>query len=411
MLISGKFLKSPLEAPMLVTHILGDCPSCKSKNCFGNVSVQSDHVLRGCRRCKHKNYVWLPEIRKKVLYLDQFFFSGAFRGGDPRFIEAAERVKQAAHLQLLVAPYSSVHEDETLQWRGYKGFNNVDLLEFIKAVSRGSEFHPDYEVETKQVTNAWCAFLKGEPPEFVLDRDDALEGALDEWDNYYRIDVSGYYKDVELTRSLKGQAVDGLINAFDQWRVSTRTFEQDVALETLVTAKNYLESYVTMISRIAQGDHEALLDSPIVTQVVQQMLHWLPKDQPLDEQLKRCAEFFRSEHFQQVPNLWISARMFATLKAMVKRGAYANSDEARRRLSGVFEDVKHISLYAPYCDAFFMDQPMADLVRQPSVDLHGRYGVRVFSLNNLTQFFEWIDELGCGMTDDHKAGIEAAYPK
>lgn len=399
---------------MIVTRILGDCPSCKSKNCFGNVSVHNDHVLRGCKYCKHKTYVWLPEIRKKVLYLDQFFFSGAFRGGDPRgdprFVEAAARVKQAAHLQLLVAPYSSVHEDETRLWRGHKEFTNVDLLDFIKATSRGSEFHPDYQVEETQVMDAWTAFLKGESPQIALEIDDALEGALDEWDDYYRIDVGGYYKDVELMRSLKVQAVDALVNAFEQWRLSTRTLEQDIALETFFAGKKYLDSYITKISRIAQGDAEALLDSTMITRIVEQMLHWLPKDQPLDLQLKRCAEFFQSEHFHQVPSIWISARMFATLKAMVKRGAYAKPDDARRRMSGVFEDIRHISIYAPYCDAFFMDQPMADLVRQPSVDLQGRYGVRVFSLNNLDKFFEWIDELENGMSDDHKAGIEAAYP-
>lgn len=396
---------------MLVTHILGDCPGCKGKDCFGNVSVYRDHVLRGCRRCKHENRVWLPVIHKKVLYLDQFFFSGAFRGGDPRFVEAAERVKKAAQLQLLVAPFSSIHEDETRQWRGYDGLNNADLLAFIKDVSHGSEFHQDYHVETMQVTKAWNAFLKDAPPEYVLEVDDAIEGALDEWDNYYRVDVDGYYKDVELKRSLKGQAVDGLIGTFDQWRVSTRSFEQDVALEIHESAKNYLNTYVTMITRIAQGDYNALVDSPIVSQVVEQMLHWLPKDQPLDQQLKRCAEFFRSEHFQQVPNLYISARIYATLKDMVKRGAYANHTLARKRLNGFFEDVSHISLYAPYCDAFFMDQPMAELVRQPSVDLQGRYGVRVFSLNKLAQFFEWLDELECSMSNEHKAGIEAAYPQ
>lgn len=50
------------------------------------------------------------------------------------------------------------------------------------------------------------------------------------------------------------------------------------------------------------------------------------------------------------------------------------------------------------------------LVRQPSVDLQGSYGVRVFSLNNLDQFFEWNEELERGMSDNHKAYIEEAYP-
>ncbi|WP_085706074.1 MULTISPECIES: hypothetical protein [Pseudomonas] len=395
---------------MLVTHILGDCPGCNGKSCFGNVSVRDDHVLRGCLRCKHHISVWLPEIRKKVLYLDQFFFSSAFRGGDPRFVEAADRVKKAASLQLLVAPYSSIHEDETHQWRGYKEFNKTDLLAFIKEVSGGAKFQQDYDVETTQVTKAWSAFLKGEPSGYVLEDDDAIEGPLDQWDDYFRIDVPDYFKDVELNRFLKGQSVDGLIDLFDRWQASTQTFDQDVAQEVQAVADNYLSTYITMIQRLARGDAQAMLDSPIVSQVVEQMLHWLPKDQGLTERLKQCAEFFRSEHFRQVPNLYISARMYATLKAMVKRGAYANREEARKRLNGFFEDVKHISLYAPYCNAFFMDQPMADLVRQPSVNLEGRYGVRVFSLNNLTEFFEWIDDLERGMSDDHKAGIEAAYP-
>jgi hypothetical protein len=42
----------------------------------------------------------------------------------------------------------------------------------------------------------------------------------------------------------------------------------------------------------------------------------------------------------------------------------------------------HVSMYAPYCDAFVMDTPMAELVRQPTVAFEQRYGVKVFSLRN-----------------------------
>ncbi|WP_223181930.1 hypothetical protein [Pseudomonas fragi] len=396
---------------MLVNRVLGDCPRCKAQQCFGNVSVRRDHVLRGCRYCKYHSEIWLPEIRKKVVYLDQFFFSAAFRGEDPRFVEAAERVKQAAHLQLLVAPYSSIHEDETHQWRGHKGFTKADLMEFIKAAARGVEFQRDYEVESVQITKAWSAFLKGGPTQYIFEDHDAIEGDLAEWDDYYRIDVSGYFKDIEMVRSLKGEAVDALLNVFDNWRKSTQTFEQDVALDMLTAGNNYLNTYITMAVRLAKGDFDALLDSPMVTKVVESMLRWLPDDHPLEQRLQRCADFFGSEHFNQVPNLHISSRMFATLKSMVRRGAYSNRKEARRRLNGVFEDIRHISLYAPYCDAFFMDQPMAEIARQPGVDLENRYSVRIFSLNNLTEFYEWIDSLVAGMTDEHRAGVESAYPR
>jgi len=140
------------------------------------------------------------------------------------------------------------------------------------------------------------------------------------------------------------------------------------------------------------------------------MRDYLPKDMPESEQLQRCVEFFGSEHFIEVPHQWISARIFATLKGMVKRGAYGNRTEARKRLSGIFEDIAHISLYGPYCDAIVMDTPMAELVRQPTVGLESRYGVKVFSLSNWEEFLAWLDQLEAGMSAEHRIGIETAYP-
>ena len=97
----------------LVSYVHGDCPNCGAKASFGNVAVRQHYVLQGCMHCSFQTKLWLPEIRKKIIYLDQFFFSGAMRGNDPRIGAAVERVKRLCHLQLLVAPYSSVHEDET----------------------------------------------------------------------------------------------------------------------------------------------------------------------------------------------------------------------------------------------------------------------------------------------------------
>lgn len=72
--------------------------------------------------------------------------------------------------------------------------------------------------------------------------------------------------------------------------------------------------------------------------------------------------------------------------------------------------MKHIATYAPYCQAFVMDQPMAALMAQPTVALERRYGVRVFSLNNWDDFMRWLDGLEAAMSDEHRAGLKAAYP-
>jgi hypothetical protein len=57
-----------------------------------------------------------------------------------------------------------------------------------------------------------------------------------------------------------------------------------------------------------------------------------------------------------------------------------------------------------------MDQPMAALMAQATVALERRYGVRVFSLNNWGDFMAWLDGLEAAITDEHGAGLEAAYP-
>lgn len=196
---------------MLVSRVIGDCPGCGGKNRFGNVSVRRDSVLRGCMTCKYSTTVWLPEIRKQILYLDQFFFSHAFRAKEPRFVDAARRISDVSSLQLLVAPFSSVHEEETHQWRSY----GEDLMAFIKTASRGHEFEPAYDVERTQILRAFRTFLEGRSPNFTLQERDALESDVHGWDDYFRIDVGRYIGDVELVRNLKRESIESLVECFD----------------------------------------------------------------------------------------------------------------------------------------------------------------------------------------------------
>jgi len=379
---------------MIVTKILGDCPKCGGKNSFGNVSVCGDHVLRGCKICKYSETVCLPTVRKKIIYLDQCFFSSAFREGDSRFVEAAQRIRQLCAHQLLVSPFSSIHEDETHQWSGYNGKNKDDLMEFIKATSRGHEFEPAYVVERTQIIRAFQAFLANHSPEFTVKERDVVRSDIHEWENYFRIDVGRYRGDIDQIRKLKHQSVEQLLDIFDGWRQSANTFEQDLAIEMRDAGKAYLDSYFQYLSRLNDdNDYDVLLERPIISMVVEHMLFCFSKEKQLKECLKQISNFFLSEHFAKIPYEWVSTRMLVTLKDMVKRGAYRNREKALQSLSGVFYDIEHIATYAPYCDAFIMDNAMADLVSKPYVDLEKRYGVKVFSLNTWNELFAWLDTI------------------
>jgi hypothetical protein len=390
---------------MMVTRILGDCPGCGGKSSYGNVDVYDHYVLRGCRLCKYSMQIPLPPIQKSILYLDQCFFSGAFRKGDPRFTTIVNRIKEIAALQLVVVPYSSVHEDESHQWE-----HRAELMKFIKATSRGQHFEPTYRVEQVQILRAFESWLKGQSTDYCIEERDVLGSNVHCWEGYFRVEAGRYLGNIELLREAKRSSVTSLLDLFDEWRKSTSSFEEDVVLELSAFGRNYLETYWTFVCRMAKGDYNALFDSPVVYQVVQNMLRFLPKELPPDQALHRCAEFFGSEIFSKTPYPSIEARSFAQLKDMVRGGAYKNRNKAASRLSGLFYDLKHIATYAPYCHGFVMDQPMAELVKHPRLALEATYGVKVFSLNNLDELLLWLDTLEASMTEEHKEGLDAAYP-
>lgn len=395
---------------MLITTIIGDCPKCGAKNQYGNVSVQNDQVIRGCMRCDYGIVIPLPKIRKKILYLDQFFFSNSFKEKDMRFVEVAKRISDLSDSQLLVVPYSSIHQDETHQWGGFDGKNRDDLMEFIKSTSRGHKFNAYYEIENRQIIKAFNAFMRGKSPLFELQQQDVIPQSIHGWDDYFRIDVDSYFKDIEDVKRLKLQGVDELINAFDSWRRSTKTFEQDVVYELKSAAEIYVNAYMRYCNRIAGGEYEALIDSPIISWIVQDLLDSFSENTSYEIRMTKIFEFFGSEYFANIPYQWVSVRVFSVLKDMVKRGAYLSREKSIKKFSGFFQDIEHVSFYAPYCDAFFMDKAMAELVSDPRIDIENRYAVKVFSLNNFEVFVKWLDGLESEMTKEHRAGLVAAYP-
>jgi hypothetical protein len=328
-------------------------------------------MLRGCIKCRYSSHVPLPPMRKKVLYLDQFFFSNAFKQGDQRFLNAAALISQLAASQLVAVPYSTAHEDETQQWRGYGGHTKDDLMKFIKSSARGHQFEAAYDVERNQLIRAFDAYRAGHPATYSPQVEEAVAGRIHDWDDYFWIDVKSYIGDVEVKRALKKQSVEQLVDLFPAWRTSTRTYDEDVGFELRGSAENYFRYYVKYVFRVGNGDYKALFDSPIMSMVVEDLMRYDMKTSA-DERLEKVKGFLLSEHLGQAPYQWISTRLFASLKHMVKHGAYKDRDDAIQRLSGFCDDVTHVSTYAPYCDAVVIDKAMGALVNDPRIDLSAR---------------------------------------
>lgn len=389
---------------MIVTHVLSNCPRCDHER-FGNVMVLRNHVLRGCGRCDHSIRLPLPETRKRVIYLDQPFFSGAFRGGDQRFVDLAAKIQRLSAYQLLTSPRSFAHDAEAVQWA-----RGAELIEFIKRTTRGHRFNQGYEVEQTQIMNGFRTWLDGGSPDYISEQKEALTQDVHRWDHYLFVDVRRSLGDPNEIRERKETSTQALVAIFDDWCQSQSTFDQDVTAELASIAKVYRDTYADYVVRVGSGDVEAMFTAPIFSMVIERMRRYLPDEMDVREQLRKCAKFFMTPHFASLPYQYIHSRACALLKNKVKNGAYANRDRATEAVGGFFYDLDHIAHYAPYCDAIAMDKPMAEMMTDRRIDLETRFGVKVFSLSNLAEFHGWLDDIEAQMSEEHRQAVRAAYP-
>ena len=346
------------------------------------------------------------QTRKSILYLDQHFFSSVYRGNDPQWATAMQRIRELLDLQLVAVPYSSTHEAEADFYS-----QRDDLVQFIQRVARGHHFEPYYHVEATQILKAFQAYLANKPASYNKEERDALPSSVHDWDGPYSVSVFRAASDVARKRECKQRAVEELVNTLSNWAASKNTFEQDMALELSDSARILMENYARKTGRLWSGDFSALLDSPVSASVVEDMVYVLSIKQMQGEAARIIPAFFSSKHFADVPAQQLSARLFSTFKKRVREGAYPNPEKAREKLSGFLFDVQHSVTYVPYCDAYFTDRFMADLLNDRLVDAEGTFGCTVFSVSKTAEFFGWLDDVKSRMTADHADGLAWAYPE
>lgn len=390
----------------LVSYIIGACPSCGTPESYGNVMVGGNTLSRGCLQCKHWDRIPLPELQKKVIYLDQFFFSHAFRGKHRMFVEAQKRITDLALAQQIVAPYSNLHEDESQLWTEAQ---RAPLLKFIKQTSLGHKFSYEYEVKNRQIHRAFQAFLASGPTAHTVERSDALERDVNEWDGYIWIDVVSFLDKHDDLKMRKDRSIEDLLDAFDAWTTSPSTFNEDVQFELRSSAKSYIEHYVDYVERIVSRDPTVFLTANENSMMIESLLHYQDK-QPASLRMQRIQAFFQSDYFANVPEERIGSELFALLRHRLRQGEYKNKDKNRDRFGGLFYDIRFISTYAPYCDAMVVDNLMFQWATDPLIDLPKRFGVRLFSRRNWDEFLTYLADLAASQRPEVDEALKMIRP-
>lgn len=394
---------------MLITHYLDQpCPKCGVTGKYGNVTVHRDVLKRGCNHCREWTSFYLPEVHKKIIYLDQFFLSHAFRAKEQPFVDAAHRIADMAARQLIVCPYSSVHTKETHLWRDEQ---QHDLFQFIKQTARGQKFNEDFEIKRIQLNRAFAAFRSASNIIQPIEKSDALREEIDTWDDYFWIDMRPILGDIEALRQGKAAAVAALVDLFPHWAAMTTTFEEDMTIEANGYGQSLMNQYLQRFAALGAGDLTAYLDAPMDAMYVEYLLHFDKNTMPINEQLARAAAFLNSDYFRMIPHLRVSCGLFAMLRKRVKEGSYTNVNKARKTLKGMFYDSNCISIFGPYCDAIFIDRAMHQWCEAPQARVLDPYGTRIFSVADWNAFHMYLDRIEENYTDDIRRAVELVYPE
>jgi hypothetical protein len=148
------------------------CPKCGGPE-YGVLSVRDIRCERRCRACWHTGTAYLPKIKKKIIYIDQFAFSNIMKMlspevqgharavSEPFWKELFEILGVVCHLQLVACPDSREHQHESLTSPFYKSLKRT-----YEQFPGGVSFEDGETIRIRQVAQVARCWLKKEPISF-----------------------------------------------------------------------------------------------------------------------------------------------------------------------------------------------------------------------------------------------------
>jgi len=391
---------------MIISKVTGDCPKCGSSRSFGVCLISGTRLVKGCRNCSYSVTIDLPKLRKKILYLDQCFLSSLLRKDNPQVEKAGKKISRLAFHQQLVSPFSGLHETESLQWIPDR--RDV-LFKFIKQTARGHRFKIASEIQTVQMHRSLRQFLDGKSTEIELREDDAIGRNIHDWDNYVWIDTNISIENPDETQELKEKYAQQLVSQFPKWRQHDLTFKELFKEESAGAARMFVSLLADTISRWCSVDATAFLFGSQTGQMMFNLLSFLQKEAGSNDTIRILSDYLQSDHFQAIPNIYVSVALHAKLRQRVQKGYYSNLEKAKDTFMGFHFDTKFISVFGPYCDAIFVDNTMRQWIQEKDINFTKRFNARCFSQSNVDEMLAWLDELEESISHDIKGIVAEIY--
>lgn len=388
------------------------CPECRTKKSFGVLMLLagSKRYTRKCFQCGYEEHYDLPNLKKKIVYLDQFVISNLVKlldqshpshlkvKSDPFWEALFIRLEKALKSQAIVCPDSFYHRSESLT--GHADFRQMEKL--YQHFSNSKTLLPSEAVQMRQIVQHFEGWIEDRKVEFNLNPENILfSKGLHDWVVGMQILVNrGLFPD-EIE---KQQANNMKVRAYwqdvwDKWQSQKDVkFAERVREEASSFWPIFMKEMTVKQGRLIEGiaTGEAYDIDDILQPLSFDVLAALPKiaeEKGLqgEEITEVLVRYMRdTDAFLDVPRIRISTVMFSGL---AHRAASGKKHPPRSVV-----DIGFISSYLPYFDALFVDKESASLLKEfpkntPSHLRLQEFPAKVFSLNNKDDFLDYLDQL------------------
>lgn len=393
-----------------------ECPKCHRHE-FGTASVDGRSWMRQCRGCLYSQAERLPELRKKLIYLDQMVISNIAKALDPKWqqerqrddafwLELFDQLERLIKMHLIVCPQSPIHERES-SVHAYA----EPMRRLYEHLACGVRLRSPSEVIRWQLHQVLEDPASGGPDRATVDGTGILSGSRTEWMD--RTSISFRYPVVQATIEERRESRDRLGDAFaalwPMWAREDIDFEKRFAIERRGLYEVWLKRYNEWVAQHALATQTGVLTEDIINPraeigIVRGLLGQVQQSVPGGEVGDRLVAFLFSEPALSVPANEIAALLIAGLAGK------AASGQRKVPSGGTMNDMNAIASYLPYCDAMFIDDYFASLMQdQPLKSRLAQYRTRVFSNRTREEFLSYLADIEASAPSEHVALVRRVY--
>jgi len=404
------------------------CPAC-GKDKFGVCTISGSRLMRRCRDCWHKQDYPLPELRKKIIYLDQFVISNlmklenpATKGHatvveDPFWRELHHLLFQSRHLQMICCSDSGSHEQESRT----SPFS-AELKKTYKALSGGITFEPFDSIKSEQIGELALAWAEHRQPAFDFDSRSILSSDPNDWnERFYIVTGENPFASAAGLREMRTQLYEYIARLFREvWGKEKRSFEYWYQLErtgfqghllraavrhkqeradTILSCKPGEEPSLEVLDRLLPSFPEGIV---AMIEHVMQFRKGGGMRSP-EEQAELGKSFLMRNRLADAPFVKLQSLMFA---AVAMRAAQGQKQPPNQ---GTTTDIDTVAHLLPYCDAVFVDNGCRSLLLDVPTELRPPETGKVFSLNVKGQFLGYLRSIRDGISAEHVQAIREVY--